>query len=71
MTTVAPYGTWSSSLTPAAMATQGRRYGFVSFDIHGARQCAYFNAAITGDSGDGGVARRRQVNQQADAIYFL
>ena len=36
MTTVAPYGTWDSPLTPDAMVALGRRYGFPGFDPRGA-----------------------------------
>lgn len=36
MTTVAPYGTWDSTLTPDAMVAHGRRYGFPRFDPRGA-----------------------------------
>ena len=36
MTTLAPYGSWTSSLTPTAMATHGRRYGYPGFDARGA-----------------------------------
>lgn len=36
MTTTAPFGTWTSPLTPESMAQHGRRYGYPGFDTHGA-----------------------------------